>query len=128
MQTNRRIPALVCLSMIVSGCANEDLFNNWSNADKPEPSNPDMRATDMKASDMAQCSPSCPFTWTEDFSGGHFSKIRVMPAFRSGRPVQRLGFLVIQPIRSNPTRMLLGPYVFAIITIPENVQILTHKS
>ena len=72
MQTNRRIPAIVCLSMIVSGCANEDLFDNWNNADQSESVNPDIRATDMKASDMAQCSPSCPFTWTEDFSGGHF--------------------------------------------------------
>lgn len=72
MQTNRRIPAIVCLSMIVSGCANEDLFDNWNNADQSESVNPDIRATDMKASDIAQCSPSCPFTWTEDFSGGRF--------------------------------------------------------
>jgi hypothetical protein len=126
MQTNRRIPAIVCLSMIVSGCANEDLFDNWNNADQSESVNPDIRATDMKASDIAHAAPAVHSHGLKISQAAAF-KI-VMPAFRFGRPKQRLGFLVIQPIRSNPTRMLLGPYVFAIITIPENVQILTHKS
>jgi hypothetical protein len=51
MQTNRRIPAIVCLSMIVSGCANQDLFDNWNNADGSE-SNPDGKASDL-STDMA---------------------------------------------------------------------------
>jgi hypothetical protein len=72
MQTNRRIPALVCLSMIVSGCANQDLFDNWNNADMSQPVHPDQRATDM-----APCSANCPFTWTEDFSGGLFLRSEI---------------------------------------------------
>lgn len=63
MQTN--IPALVCLSMIVSGCANQDLFDNWNNAGKPETVLSDMRITEM-----SECRAGCPFSWSEDFSNG----------------------------------------------------------
>lgn len=72
MPTNRRIPAIVCLSMIVSGCTNQELFDNWNNADKTE-----SVLSDMKSPDMANCSNGCPFTWTEDFSGALFLRSEI---------------------------------------------------
>lgn len=76
MPTNQPLPAIVCLSMIVSGCTNQDLFNNWTNADKPESVYPDMQPTAMTTADMAACMGPCPCplrdVWSENFSEGLF--------------------------------------------------------
>ncbi len=69
MPTNQLLPAIVCLSMIVSGCANQELFDNWNNVTDGSISNPD-----GKASDLSTCDGPCPLppVWSEDFSNGLF--------------------------------------------------------
>ena len=69
MPTNQLLPAIVCLSMIVSGCTNQELFDNWNNVTDGSISNPD-----GKASDLSTCDGPCPLppVWSEDFSNGLF--------------------------------------------------------